>query len=90
MNVSTAKSSEESSSVDARFAANGFLKVNFTLQTSRSNNKQDIGTFLPSRHNLTLKEWSKVTSDTTKDSQVIVSLRLTVHCKPLDAIISEI
>ena len=65
-NVSIAQSNEESSSVDVRFAANGLLKVDSTLQTSRSNYKQDIGTFMPSRHNQTWKERSKVKCDTTK------------------------
>ena len=66
MNVSTAQGNEESSSVDVRFAANGFLKVDSTLETSRTNNKRDIGTFMLNRHNLTLNERSKVKSDTSK------------------------
>ena len=49
-----------------RFAANDFLKVDSTLQTSRTNNKQDRDTFMVTRLNLTLKNLAKVKSDITK------------------------
>ena len=47
-----------------RFAANDFLKVDCTLQTSRT--KEDRGTFMLTPHSLTLKERPKVKSDITK------------------------
>ena len=56
-----------------RFTANGFLKVDSTLQTSRFNNKPTIGTFILSHHNFTLKELSKVKSLPLKDLQHMVS-----------------
>ena len=46
-----------------RFAAYGFLKVNWALQTSRTNNKQGRGTFMWKRHGLIVKEWSKVVKE---------------------------
>ena len=49
-----------------RFAANDFLKVDSTLQTSKTKNKQE-DTLILTRPSLTLKEGSKVKSDITKD-----------------------
>ena len=50
------------------FAAYGFLNIDCTLQTcaTKKNNKRDISTFMLSCLCLTLKEWSKFNSDTTK------------------------
>ena len=46
------------------FLAHDFLYVNFTLQTSRTNNKRVISTFTFGYHTrLTLKEGPKVKSD---------------------------
>ena len=53
-------------SVDVRFAANGFVKIDSTLQTSRSNNKRDRDTFMLIHLSLTLKKRFKVKSDITK------------------------
>ena len=52
--------------ITKRFPAYGFLKVNCTLETSRINNKRDIGTFMLTHPSLTLKERPKVKSDITK------------------------
>ena len=71
------------------FVAYGFLKVDSTLQTSTTNNKQDLGTFMLNCHSLTLKEWSKVKSDIAKRFASYSFLKV-VHCKPLKPIISEI
>ena len=49
-----------------RFPAHDFLHIGFTLQTSRTNNKQDISTFKFGYPSLTLKEGSKVKSDHIK------------------------
>ena len=49
-----------------RFAATDFLKDDSTLQTSRTNNKRDRGTFMLTRPNLTLKDLPTVKSDITK------------------------
>ena len=43
-----------------------FLKVDCTLQTSKTNNKQHRGNFMPTCHSLTLKKWPTVKSDSTK------------------------
>ena len=49
-----------------RFPADDFLLVGFTLQTSRTNNKQVISTFKFGYPRLTLKEGLKVKSDHIK------------------------
>ena len=46
-----------------RLTAHDFLLVGVTLKTSRTNNKQVIGTFKFRSHHLTLKERPKVKSD---------------------------
>ena len=52
--------------ITKRFTAYGFIKVDCTLETSRTNNKSDLGTFMLTRPNLTLKEQSKVKFDIVK------------------------
>ena len=64
-----------------RFTAHDFLQVGFTLQTSRTNNKQVISTFKFGYPCLTLKEGPKVKSDQIKDSQLMVSYRFVSHYK---------
>ena len=45
------------------YLADDFLQVGFTLQTSRTNNKQVISTFKFGYPHLTLKEGPKIKSD---------------------------
>ena len=52
-----------------RFPAHDFLQVGFTLQTSRTNNKQAISTFKFGYPHLTLKEGPKDKSDHIKRFQ---------------------
>ena len=74
--VSSTQSNEQSSNVDVRFAANGFLMIDSIYCKPLDEKKWDIGTFTPSRHNLTLKEWSKVKSDTPKICSIKVDCTL--------------
>ena len=46
-----------------RFAGHNFLQSDYTFLTSRTNNKEVIGTFKIVDPSLTLKEGSKVKSD---------------------------
>ena len=45
--------SKVKSDITKRFATNDFLKVDSALQTSRTNNKRDCGTFMLTRPSLT-------------------------------------
>ena len=74
--VSTAQSNEEISNVDdcwiksdstKRFAAYGFLKVDFTLETFRTNNKLDRDSFVK---NVNVGDGNGSKSKTTNESTV--------------------
>ena len=56
-----------------RFPAHDFLRVGFTLQTSRTNNKRVISTFKFGYHHVTLKEGPKVKSKIPKVKSKIPS-----------------
>ena len=64
--LTSKEGSKVKSDITKRFPAYGFLKVDCTLETSRTNNKQDISDVMLTRPNLTLKEGSEVKSDITK------------------------
>ena len=51
-----------------------------------TNNKGDIGHYRYKEPHLTLKEGSKVKSETTKDSGHMISYKLSSHTKPLQTI----
>ena len=76
------------SDTSKRFTSYCFLKGDCTWQTSRIIYKQDICTLMPSFHSLTLIDWFKFKSDTTETYQLMVFYRLSVHCKPLEPIVS--
>ena len=50
------------------YATCGFLQIGCVLETTRSNNKWDRGTFMLGSHHITFKEWPNVTSDTIERS----------------------
>ena len=64
-----------------RFQAHNFLQVDFTLQTSRTNNKQVTSTFKFGYTHLTLKEGPRVKSDNIKRFPAL-DCRFVSHCKP--------
>ena len=71
-NLTLKERSKVKSDITKRFAAYGFLKVDCTLETSRTINKREMCTFMLTHPSLTLKERSKVKSDITK--------RFTAYC----------
>ena len=48
------------------YATCGFLQIGCVLESTRSNNKWDRGTFMFGSHDITLKEWPNVTSVRSK------------------------
>ena len=56
-----------------RFPAHDFLEVGFTLQTSRTNNKQVISTFKFGYPRLTLRRDPRSNLTTLKGSQPMIS-----------------
>ena len=72
-----------------RFTADDFLYVGFTLQTSRTNNKQVISTFQFGYPRMTLKVEPKVKSDHIRRFLAIIFYRLVSHCKSLGPLIRE-
>ena len=78
--------------ITERFAAYGFLKVDCTLETSRTIHKWDISTFMLTCPSLTLKGEPKVKFDITKRFAAYDFLKVdcTLETSRTNNIISEI
>ena len=94
-NVSITQSGSKSGSTgisNTRSSAFDFQQTGYTLQSNRTTNKWDIGTFMLTQHSLTLKEWSKVKSDTPKRfaADDLLHVDCTLQTSSQEPIISEI